>query len=558
MKIRTKLYLLSLSLIFALLLSGTYGIYGSLKGQELTRSLLKQGNSQYYLKDLQYLITGYSNDERAYLLKGDKKYLQEMQAKKRNMELVATNSSKYLTKMEYRHLKDALKEYWAFSFKVESAYKKNKKELANNIHFEEERKQRKEVLDPILDSIQFKVDRNIQLANEESKKQTALYNKIFIAILAVLIVAAGILTFITSKSILKPIQMVSERLNEMSKGEGDLTQVINLRSKDEIGILASGFDQFMATLRSLIKAVSINAERVADTSEQLSASAEQTSAATEQISSSLQEVANGGEHQLRTVDVSVNAIEETYEKTFLISSETKETAEIMEYAIERAGEGESYVHETVLQMKQIKQSVMTTGDKLQVLNSHSHSIGQIIRFISDIAVQTNLLSLNASIEAARAGEQGSGFTVVAQEIRKLSEKSRNSAASIRELISKVQEEIEGSMQCILTVQEDVDRGMQVTEKSEEKFAAIQGSVGSVREKMNIVADATTLLYQNAEDVKEHIKRVKIVAEASADGTQTIAASTEEQLASVQEVFASSQSLSMMAEDLKRLIGRFKV
>jgi methyl-accepting chemotaxis protein len=558
MMIRTKLSILAAGLILFLLLSGAYGIYGNVKQQQLTQSLLDQESLQYYLKDLQYLVTGFSNDERALLINGDEKYLQEMQMKKNKMKLVVSNSSKHMDYREVKHLQQALEGYWNFSSNVNDAYKSGDIEKAKSIHFNEERSQRKEVLEPMIDGLQLKVDRNIQSQNQKNKDQVELFNKIYSGILLLLSLLAGIFTFIIARSLLIPIRKVSLKLKEMAKGEGDLTQSLNLGKKDEIGMLAGQFDAFIGSLRELILHVRVSTEQVAATSEQLTASAEQTSYSTEQISAHIQEVASGADQQLQSVKKSVETVEETNNQTLAIAAVTKQVELSMFGALNQASEGEAFVRETVSQMNQIELSVNTTSERINALNHHSVSIGEIVAMISDIANQTNLLALNASIEAARAGVHGSGFAVVAEEVRKLAEQSGASASHIRELINKIQSDAEQSLHSINDVQLDVNRGKNIVEEMDKKFADIQSAVRDVQDKMTSITRTTHLLIENNRSLTSHINGVSAEAASSVAGTQTIAASTEEQLASMEEVAAASQTLSDMAEELQGLIGKFKI
>ncbi len=209
-------------------------------------------------------------------------------------------------------------------------------------------------------------------------------------------------------------------------------------------------------------------------------------------------------------------------------------------------------------MKRIEQSVEAADGSIKSLNAHSNSIGQIVTIISDISEQTNLLALNASIEAARAGENGRGFAVVAEEVRKLAEQSGTSAKNIHALIKKVQEETEHSLQSVQGVHRNVGEGMIIAQNTEKKFTDIQTAVSAIQTKMEFITNATQLLFSNADRLKEQIKGVSESANISAEGTQSIAAATQQQLSTMEEVTASTHSLSVMADDLRSLIGKFKV
>jgi methyl-accepting chemotaxis protein len=259
-----------------------------------------------------------------------------------------------------------------------------------------------------------------------------------------------------------------------------------------------------------------------------------------------------------SVRSSVNSVGDIHEQTDTIASVSKEVAGAMDDALEMANEGVTFVDQNVYQMKIIEQSVQATNLRLTTLHEHAKSIGQIVNFISDIANQTNLLALNASIEAARAGEHGKGFAVVAEEVRKLAEQSGGSTSKIREFIMKIQDETAHCLEAIQSVQTDVVNGVSVSRDAQNKFISIQEAVENIQEKMQTIASSTSHLYTSSIHLKVQIEGVAAAADLSVEGTQSIAAATEEQLASMEEVSASSQSLTMMAEELKELIDKFKV
>ncbi len=343
MKIRTKLHILAVGLILSLLLSGAYGLFGSMKQQELTQSLIKQEVLQYNMKNLQYLIVELSNDERGYLIKGDESFLQDMQMKKRNIEVTLSNTSKILEQRESKRLKQAMKGYFDFSDTVVSSYKSGDEKKAEDIHFVDALSQRKNVLQPVLDTIEMKVERNIQIQNQQSKDQTALFNKVYIGILFGLSVLAGFFTLLIARSFLRPIRRLHLKIEEITKGEGDLTQTLSIGTKDEIGVLANQFDDFIVSLRQLIFRVNESTELVASTAEELTSNAEQTSYSIEQITASVQEVATVSQQQIHTVETSVQAVAETHAQVTAISSFTDEVVGLIWTASEQASEGEIFV-----------------------------------------------------------------------------------------------------------------------------------------------------------------------------------------------------------------------
>lgn len=171
------------------------------------------------------------------------------------------------------------------------------------------------------------------------------------------------------------------------------------------------------------------------------------------------------------------------------------------------------------------------------LSEKSKEINQIVELITGVAEQTNLLALNAAIEAARAGEQGRGFAVVAEEVRKLAEQSAGASNQIKNLITAIQAESQRAVESMAEGGKDVEEGSRVVQEVGDLLNRIIASVQGLSSQIQAVASAT---------------------EQMSSGVQSVAASTEEQTATIEEVSASADSLAQLAEDLSRLIGKFKV
>ena len=209
-------------------------------------------------------------------------------------------------------------------------------------------------------------------------------------------------------------------------------------------------------------------------------------------------------------------------------------------------------------MDSIHSAVNSLAVLVKGLGEHSNEIGQIVEMISGIADQTNLLALNAAIEAARAGENGRSFAVVAAEVRKLADRSGQSAKHIAELIESIQEETNAAVKTMEESTQEVAAGIGRVNQAVESFERIERAVNVVAEQIGGVSAAAQQLSAEAEELRQATHLVVEVTESTSRGMQTISASTEQQLASVEEITSSAQSLGQLAEHLQNLVSQFRL
>lgn len=224
---------------------------------------------------------------------------------------------------------------------------------------------------------------------------------------------------------------------------------------------------------------------------------------------------------------------------------------------EQAELGERAIHDTVNQMTSIQSSVVESNDMISSLSVRSQDVGSILNVITDIAEQTNLLSLNAAIEAARVGEHGKGFTVVANEVRKLAEQSQRSATKIQTIIQGIQTDTDSFVQIMAKVMEDVKVGMTISKDAIEKFEQILTSTKEIMPQMAEISSNVENAQQDILQVNATSTTLEDMAQSNASSSEEVAASTEEQLASMEEITASAKILSSMAEELQQLVSSFK-
>ncbi len=390
-----------------------------------------------------------------------------------------------------------------------------------------------------------------QLMNPVNSMRTILA---VVLVLAMIIVMAA--TYWLSNSIVKPLVAVQEAASRIAQGDLRDTK-LDVNSNDEIGALARSFETMSEKLRGLIQRIQGSSQEVYSSSDQLSNGAEQCTQNIIHVAETVGAISESSQQQSNALDTVVDNIRIMTEKAADISS----SAEVMSQTSHKAGkaaeDGNEAIEQAIYQMQKIQDTVDESAAAVKVLGESSKEIGEIVGTISAIAEQTNLLSLNAAIEAARAGEHGKGFSVVAEEVRKLAEQSGEAADKIASIIKGIQSQTDQAVRAMENGTGEVRAGNEVMNKAGVQFEAIAENIIEVDrlireavEQASSVADSSMSVLEAAEQVQQETQKVS-------SNIDTISASTEEQSASMEEIAASSQKLAHMADSLRDEANKFK-
>jgi methyl-accepting chemotaxis protein len=366
----------------------------------------------------------------------------------------------------------------------------------------------------------------------------------------------GILSaYLNHKKFIAPIKGIVEHIQLLTGGH--LNTRTDISKSGMLKGIAKSLNEMTETWETIIKKVNGTALQVAYLSEELSAKADQTTQSTKQVTRTIQEVAIATERQVQSVEESSEIVAKMSSGAGQIASNAQSVSTSVMKTLDVATKGNEKIQNAVAQMSSIHQTVNGSADVIKELGERSKEIGQIVKVITGIANQTNLLALNAAIEAARAGEHGKGFAVVADEVRKLAEQSALSSKQIAELIQTIQIETSKAVQAMGQATKEVSEGINVVHYAGEAFQMIQESVYAVTKQIQEVSTASEQLSAGVTHVVTSIKEITDVSENNAAGTQTVSAEAEQQLASMEEITASTSSLAKMAEELQQLTLRFK-
>jgi methyl-accepting chemotaxis protein len=340
-----------------------------------------------------------------------------------------------------------------------------------------------------------------------------------------------LLTYLLLRGIvLKPLAHMSHIARDIAQGEGDLTRRVPTEGKDEIAQFGGYFNLFIEKLQKMIGKVAHVTDKVASASVELSATAEEISKGTDSLTSRASQTAAAVEE----MNATVSQVAQNSGKAATLAQETVKTAK----------DGGTVVSDTIAGMQQLSDAVSNSATIIAALGKSSDQIGEIVRVIEDIADQTNLLALNAAIEAARAGEQGRGFAVVADEVRKLAERTTKATKEIGDMIRQIQQDTRGA----------VDSMQQGTQK-------VSGGV----ELVNRTGEALTRIVQMVSESADMIRQIAVASEQQSVATQQIASDienvakvTKESASGANESAKASHDLSQLAVELQGIVGSFRV
>jgi methyl-accepting chemotaxis protein len=452
------------------------------------------------------------------------------------------------------------------------------------------------------------------VANAEARAQQATWTLVALALLA-LSIGVGVTCWLISVTV-TPVRQLAAIAHSLA--QGDLDQVVTVRSHDEIGELGEafreiiGYQREMATvalgiaegdltrdiapkseqdtlgtaigrmitgLREMIGDLSMSAERLAQTSGKLGGTAQQADHSVREVPVAIQQVAAGTQETARSARSSSGAVEQFTQAVDGIARGAQDQARQVQAATSTASrmatdveqvagtaqavagasrrarssaeQGAQAVDRTVTGMAEIQAVVEQAAAKVEDLGKLGEKIGAVVETIDDIAEQTNLLALNAAIEAARAGEHGRGFAVVADEVRKLAERSLRETKAIADLIHAVQAGTRDTVEAMQEGQRKVEEGSEQADQAGRALAEILTSVEATAEQVATIAGAAQELARGAGSVVDAMQSISAVVEENTAATEQMAAQTQEVTHAMQDIATNADDNSNASEQVSR-------
>ncbi|MGL5270204.1 MAG: methyl-accepting chemotaxis protein [Selenomonadaceae bacterium] len=459
---------------------------------------------------------------------------------------------------EIKDIRDTLGKYREVRVKVIALAAQNKNEEAYTL-YKNEGKAYSDSFTKKLIGLATESKKDAEEMNKQNEREFAFANTVFVSVIFLAVIVGLLLGWII-------VKQISTRLNDVVKylgilSTGDFSKAVSqssLEDQSEFGSVSRAVDEMKNNVNSLIKQLGDAAQQLSASSEELTANAEQSAQASNQVAGSVTTVAEGAQRQLTLTDEAneivhqiSSAIQQVADNTGIVSDSAENTAS-------KANEGEGAIKKAVSQMKIIEEKTNDTAMVICELEEKSKQIGQIVDAISNISGQTNLLALNAAIEAARAGEAGRGFSVVAEEVRKLAEQSQDAAKQITGLINEVQMKTNSAVEFMVMGKKEVDAGTQVVSLAGSSFEEILGMVRVMTLQISEISKAIADITSGTKKMVQAVDTIDQEGKKASEQTQTISAATEEQSASTEEIASASQHLASIAEDLQKAIQRFKI
>ncbi len=340
----------------------------------------------------------------------------------------------------------------------------------------------------------------------------------------------GVILFMVLARLIRPLNELSRAMSYLASGSGDLTRRMRVSGNDEIGKVALAFNAFVSQLHEMFSGVKQHAEALARHVDDLS-----------QVST---QVAEGSQRQSEAASATAATIEQVTTSINHIANSTRDAESVVNRTGSLTRDSATVVNRSSNEIGQIAGAVRQLNDNLAALEGRSGQISAIVNVIRDVADQTNLLALNAAIEAARAGEQGRGFAVVADEVRKLAERTGQATVEIAGMITAIQQDTRAAAGGMTAALSQVDQGVELAQQAAQAIAAIQDNNTQLIEKIHEIADATAEQSLASTDIARNAERISSMA---ADND-----------AAIQHSANATRQAQTLAASLREIVSHFKL
>ena len=382
----------------------------------------------------------------------------------------------------------------------------------------------------ILDKAGEAADKTSQAETEKLMSKVINFKVMLMIMIAVVLAIAGWFSYFVPRQLTRQINYVTERINEIASGDGDLTGRINVKTQDEFADLATAFNRFLDNLQQLIKDILEQAKELNALGNDLGSFANQNHQVNQKLSQASESI--------------VSAVHEMSVASREVANVAQNSSHEADNSQQLAKQGLSAVDNSSRKITALSENMEHASQRSTELQQSSDNIAKVLEVIRAIAEQTNLLALNAAIEAARAGEQGRGFAVVADEVRTLATRTQDSTNDIQTMVEQFAESVEQSLQAINSGKRYADEAVESFTQTNDVLNLMQESSVKVNDMAMQTAQATEEQTAVADEISQNLSDLN-------DQTQQgggLASSTQE----------VANRMSQLTNELNHLVNRFKV
>ena len=377
---------------------------------------------------------------------------------------------------------------------------------------------------------------------------------VLISIILVAVISITGATILTNK-ITGMIAKLAHHAQSIADGNLLATQ-IKANSRDDLSILVTAFNKMGDNLRTIIGKISENSNNIAHSSEFLKQNSEESSKAIEQVAISIKQISEDALDQTEKSERTFNIAKKLNEGNKKAYEDISKVLSSSNMATDAANNGNIKMNALLEQIVVIEDKIVSTHTVSDVLNVKSTEIKKVVDTITNMASQTNLLSLNAAIEAARAGVHGKGFAVVADEIRKLAQSSSDATKEITTMLNDIHSTSQELASSMMVGVKEVKEGAQMASAAKDSFGEIVNTSKEVDNRIKDISAEIEKMVEGIKEVEEMSYVISQLAKGSSDESTHVAAAIEQQSAGLQEITSYASILSEMSEDLKLMVRQF--
>lgn len=386
-----------------------------------------------------------------------------------------------------------------------------------------------------------------------SASESIKIRTIIIGIICLII--ALMLCIIISGSVSTPLKRLVATMKKAK--DGDLTSQIHDNENDEISEVCHNYNNMLSNINILVSQVRSTSQSVLGASNKIYTASEAAHSAAEQVAVTVEQIAKGATEQATEINDSVGNMNKLSEGITYVGDDVSQVMSIANKISSLNEEASKTITALNTKSDQVSNTTNKVSENITDLSSNMKEIQKILKIMTGISEQTNLLSLNAAIEAARAGESGRGFAVVANEVKKLAQQSKEFTSSINSIISSIEKKTNDTVEEVMNSNVVVSEQISAVKDTEKLFQMVFTAMGDVISNIERTEKSVENIMKSKEKVLESMENISAVAEESAATTEEISASTEEQIASAEDLSNHAKVLSNLSQDLNSELNKFK-